>query len=82
MPRDPLDIDGRIDDKLNAHRSRSPIDHTPRGVMPPVYSDATRPSAASVGAGYVIYNSSDNGLNVSDGTNWRMPGSATAWVTT
>lgn len=42
-------------------------------VVPPSYTDATRPGASSVDAGTVIYNSDDNGLNVSDGTNWRMP---------
>lgn len=36
-----------------------------------VYTDGTRPSASSVGAGTMIYNSSDNAPNFSDGTNWR-----------
>ena len=38
-----------------------------------VYSDATRPSASTAAAGAVIYNSTDSGLNISDGTNWRSP---------
>jgi hypothetical protein len=42
-------------------------------VLFPNYSDATRPSAAAVPAGTTIYNSTDTGLNVSDGTNWRAP---------
>ena len=37
------------------------------------YTDANRPSAASVPAGTVIFNSDDAGLNVSDGTDWRVP---------
>jgi hypothetical protein len=35
------------------------------------YTDGTRPSASSVGAGTMIYNSGDNAPNFSDGTNWR-----------
>ena len=35
------------------------------------YSDATRPAAGV--AGRVIYNSTDSGLNVDDGANWRSP---------
>lgn len=38
-----------------------------------VYTDATRPGAGTVSAGYVFFNSSDNFLNVSDGANWRDP---------
>jgi len=34
-----------------------------------IFTDATRPAAAS--AGRVIYNSDDVGLNIDDGTNWR-----------
>lgn len=43
-----------------------------------VYSDASRPAATSVPAGYIFFNSSDNFPNISDGTNWRdMSGSIT-----
>ena len=38
-----------------------------------VYTDSTRPSASSVSPGYTFFNSSDNFLNTSDGTNWRDP---------
>lgn len=37
----------------------------------PVYTDATRPSAGTVGQGSTIWNSGDNAPNFSDGTNWR-----------
>lgn len=47
--------------------------HFGQAVFPPTYTDATRPSASSVSAGAVIYNSTDNGLNVSDGSDWRAP---------
>ena len=43
------------------------------------YTDAGRP-AASIGAGFVIFNSDDGGLNVSDGSNWRAPSGG--WVNT
>ena len=36
-----------------------------------VYTDATRPAPGSVSPGYTFFNSSDNFLNTSDGTNWR-----------
>lgn len=36
-----------------------------------VYTDTTRPGAGTVVAGYTFFNSSDNFLNTSDGTNWR-----------
>ena len=43
-----------------------------------VYSDASRPAANSVPAGYIFFNSSDNFPNISDGTNWRnMAGAIT-----
>lgn len=38
---------------------------------PPSYTDGNRPSAGSVPAGFMIWNTTDNALNVSDGTNWR-----------
>jgi hypothetical protein len=37
----------------------------------PSESDATRGSATLVPVGTLIYNTSDNAPNVSDGTNWR-----------
>ncbi|MBU4223678.1 hypothetical protein KJ934_00350 [Patescibacteria group bacterium] len=36
-----------------------------------VYTDATRPAANTKPAGYTFFNSSDNFLNTSDGTDWR-----------
>ena len=36
-----------------------------------VYTNATRPAPGTVPAGYTIFNSDDNFLNTSDGTNWR-----------
>ena len=44
------------------------------------YTGATRPSAVELGAGAVIYNATDSGPNVSDGTNWRAPSGG--WVVT
>lgn len=42
------------------------------------YTDGTRPPAAQFGAGMMIFNSSDNFPNISDGTNWRdMAGNTT-----
>lgn len=38
-----------------------------------VYTNATRPEADSVPSGYTFFNSDDNFLNTSDGTNWRNP---------
>ena len=46
------------------------------------YTDANRPTPAAVPAGTVIFNTSDNALNVSDGTNWKGPGAAAHWETT
>jgi len=43
-------------------------------------TDANRPSASDAGAGGIIYNSDDGGLNVSDGSNWRAPSGG--WVNT
>ena len=75
-------IQERLEEMLRRHCQR---DHGPRSVGASelkkglesitlqVYTDATRPAAATAGAGAVIYNSTDNGLNVSDGTNWRAP---------
>jgi hypothetical protein len=36
----------------------------------PTYNDSTRPSASTVGAGAMIYNTDDSAPNFSDGTNW------------
>ncbi len=44
------------------------------------FTDASRPTPSAAGAGHVIFNSSDGGLNVSDGTNWRAPSGG--WVNT
>jgi len=42
------------------------------------YTDGNRPPAAQFGAGMMIFNSSDNFPNISDGTNWRdMTGNVT-----
>lgn len=42
------------------------------------YTDAVRPPAAQFGAGMMIFNSSDNFPNMSDGANWRdMSGNVT-----
>lgn len=38
------------------------------------FTNATRPSPASVVAGTIIFNDSDKDLNVSDGTNWFLNG--------
>ena len=47
-------------------------------VVVPVYDDDTRPAPGSVEAGTVIFNVSNNSLNVSDGTSWRdMAGDVT-----
>ena len=77
MPEtDPLDIGRRIREatkKVGIPSSSIKSYHFGRAVMMPIYTDATRPTAASVGAGATIYNSDDNGLNVSDGANWRAP---------
>lgn len=42
-------------------------------IIPPTYTNATRPAANTVTAGGIIYNSDDAGLNISDGANWRGP---------
>ena len=41
------------------------------------YTDANRPPASQFGAGMMIFNSSDNFPNISDGTNWRNMSGAT-----
>lgn len=82
-------IGQRVSDALEKHRRRGPMDHPAgsvkathfgRALELPVYTDATRPDASKVGAGAVIYNSTDNGLNVSDGSAWRTPSGG--WVVT
>lgn len=50
---------------------------TPTALALPVYTTGTRPTAASVGAGKVIWNSSTNLMNISDGANWRNPAGTT-----
>ena len=81
-----------IAETVGRHKARSPMEHPDGSVkarhlekglvslhLHP-YTDATRPSAVTAGAGAVIYNSTDGGLNVSDGTNWRGPEGG--WVNT
>lgn len=68
-------ITERIQAAIRDHLSRH---HGPRSVTSAmlsitVYTDTTRPAATSVPVGTVIYNSTDGGLNVSDGTSWRGP---------
>lgn len=46
-------------------------------LKPPVKTDANRGSAATAGAGAVIYNSTDGKLNVSNGTDWTLPDGTT-----
>jgi hypothetical protein len=86
------EIGRRIAEALSRHASQSPMNHGPKAVQArlaslsylplPSYTDATRPDPASVPAGSVIYNSTDGGLNVSNGTNWRGPGPDGGWVNT
>ena len=45
---------------------------TPYGTSP-AYADATRPNPADVPVGFTIFNTDDNFINCSDGTNWRDP---------
>ena len=42
-----------------------------------VYTDGNRPAASGLPAGSSIWNSDDNFINTSDGTNWRDPTGAT-----
>ena len=42
-----------------------------RTPIPESFSNATRPSPASVAVGTMIFNTDDNAPNFSDGTNWR-----------
>ena len=42
-------------------------------LSPPSFTDGTRPTPSSVGAGYTIWNTDDGTTNVSDGTNWLDP---------
>jgi len=44
------------------------------------FTDANRGTPAAAGVGAIIFNSNDNGLNISDGTNWRAPSGG--WVNT
>jgi hypothetical protein len=77
-----------IDTALRRHAGKSPMDHGAAAVQAklaslaylplPVYTDATRPAATSVPAGSVIYNSTDSGLNVSNGADWMSP----TWLVT
>lgn len=60
------------------HGSKSVKPWMISSIQPDVYDDDTRPTPGSVDAGTVIFNVSDNTLNVSDGTNWRdMAGNVT-----
>jgi hypothetical protein len=40
-------------------------------MQPPIYTDVTRPAATTFPVGAMIYNTSDNAPNYSDGTAWR-----------
>jgi Chaperone of endosialidase len=44
---------------------------SPQGIKFPNYTTATRPAANSIGAGTVLYNSSDNVLQFSQGSSWQ-----------
>lgn len=48
-------------------------------VNPPlqVYSDANRPAASKFFRGQSIWNTTDNDINTSDGTDWRLNGAVT-----
>lgn len=37
------------------------------------FTNATRPVASTVPAGFAIWNIDDRTINISDGTNWRDP---------
>lgn len=75
---------------VSRHASQSPMDHGAVAVQKklamlkylplPTYTDATRPAATDVPPGATIYNEDDDGINVSDGTNWRAPSGG--WVVT
>jgi len=76
-------ISQRVDEGMRQHLVRY---HGTKSVKPymlssvvvPVYDDDTRPAPGSVDAGAIIFNVSDNSLNVSDGTSWRdMAGGVT-----
>jgi hypothetical protein len=43
---------------------------SPQGIKFPNYTTATRPAANSIGAGTVLYNSTDNVLQFSQGSSW------------
>jgi len=50
------------------------------GPQAPSFTDCSRPNPACVTAGTYIFNTTDAGLNISDGTNWRAPSGG--WVNT
>lgn len=57
------------------HRRTSAIVGT--GMNVAYYTNTNRPTASQVPIGTVIFNTSDNFINVSDGTNWKDPTGAT-----
>ncbi len=48
----------------------------------PSFTDCSRPCPCTVAAGGTIFNTTDGGLNVSDGTNWRGPSACGGWANT
>lgn len=85
------EISRLISNAIARHASQTELPHAARSVKVrhlgildsislKIYTDTTRPAATSLPAGTVIYNSTDSGLNVTDGTNWRAPSGG--WVVT
>jgi len=52
------------------------------GPQAPSFTDCSRPCPMCVTAGTYIFNTTDGGLNVSDGTNWRGPSACGGWANT
>jgi len=46
------------------------------------FTDCTRPAPCTVPPGRFIFNTTDDGLNVSNGTNWRGPSACGGWANT
>lgn len=80
-----------ISEAVARHAAQAELPHAARSVKArhlgvldsitlTVYTDATRPAPTSLPAGTVIYNSTDSGLNVTDGADWRAPSGG--WVVT
>jgi len=56
------------------------FDITADGPVLPIFTNSNRPSPSAAGRGGMIYNRDDEGINVSDGSNWRAPSGG--WVNT